>query len=159
MLSQQSARTWSRQLSCVIHCIERGCLALSEHVLRGDGQDLASSCSYRSLLALLLLPYFPLITTDNGSTGLCLHTLIERVLSCLGKSTETGKSSNNGHRERVLSLSVHGTGLMFYKDCCCCMEGAVEPQSEEKENSKGRHANKEGKAGRVCAEKQCPRSE
>lgn len=59
-------------------------LELSEHVLRGDGQDLASSCSYRSLLALLLLPCFLLIKTDRGYTGLCLHQWIERVvLTCL----------------------------------------------------------------------------
>lgn len=62
----------------------KGCLALTEHVLRGDGQDLASSCSYRSLLALPLLLCFPLITTDKGHTGLCLHQWIERVvLTCL----------------------------------------------------------------------------
>lgn len=45
-------------------------MALSEHVLRSDGQDLASSCSYHSLLALLLLPCSSLITTDKGYTGL-----------------------------------------------------------------------------------------
>lgn len=68
-------------LCCRLH--RKGCLALTEHVLRGDGQDLASSYSYHSLLALLLLLCFPLITTDKGHTGLCLHQWMERVLSCL----------------------------------------------------------------------------
>lgn len=77
MLWQRTAHAWSRQLSRVMHCIERA-VSHSEHVLRGDGQDLASSCSYRSLLALLLLPCFPLITTDKGYTGLSQQWL-ERV--------------------------------------------------------------------------------
>lgn len=55
-------------------------LAPTEHVLRADGQGLASSSSYHSLLALLLLPCSQLITTDKGHTGLCRHHWIERVV-------------------------------------------------------------------------------
>lgn len=55
-------------------------LAPTEHVLRADGQGLASSSSYHSLLALLLLPRYQLITTDKGHTGLCRHHWIERVV-------------------------------------------------------------------------------
>lgn len=55
-------------------------LASTEHVLTADGQDLASSSSYRSLLALLLLLCFQLITTDKGHTGLCRHRRTQRVV-------------------------------------------------------------------------------
>lgn len=58
----------------------RSHLASTEHVLRKDGQGLASSSSYHSLLALLLLLRSQLITTDKGHTGLCRHDWIERVV-------------------------------------------------------------------------------
>lgn len=84
-------RTHSAPAAVQCYC----CPELSERVLRCDWQVLASSCSYRSLLALLLLlltPLLPLqcsslITTDRGQTGLCLH---QWKLSCQPVSVRGG---------------------------------------------------------------------
>lgn len=90
---RKKLHTHLRLGSCpVLHTAMKGPsgrLAVTEHVLRGDGQDLASSCSYHSLLALLLLPCSELITTDKGHTGICRHKWIERVvLTCLPLENE-----------------------------------------------------------------------
>lgn len=58
----------------------RAAAASTEHELRADGQSLASSSSYRSLLAPLLLLCSQLIATDKGCTGLCRHHRTERVV-------------------------------------------------------------------------------
>lgn len=100
--------------------------------------------------------------TDTHSNS--LHSSAAFILESIRRASisgETGKWPNNGHRERVLSLSVHGTGLMFLQRLLLLLHGpAVEPQSKEKDSTsqKRPHLTKEGKAGRVCTEKQCPRS-
>lgn len=83
----------------------KGCLAFREHVLRGDGQDLASSCSYRSVLALLLLPCFPLITTDKGDAGLWMERV---VLTCLGEwaQVERGETGGGGLNSGFRNIST-----------------------------------------------------
>ena len=60
-----------------------GCRALGKHVLRGDGRDLASFCSYRSLLALLFLPWFSLISADKRNTvfQMCHRAMLTCVSS------------------------------------------------------------------------------
>lgn len=64
-----------------------GCQTLGKHVLRGDGRGLASSCSYRSLLALLLLPCFSVITADKGKAA---SRICHRVtLTCVGSGERT----------------------------------------------------------------------
>lgn len=85
MLLHRSAQTWIQQLSCVIHCFEMA-VWLAEHVLKGDGRDLASPWSHRSVSTSSppLLPPL-LITTDKGYASLYLHPWRERVvLTCLG---------------------------------------------------------------------------
>lgn len=67
MLSQKLGPARCRQLSCVTHTAWRGLRALTEHVLRRDRQDLASSCSYRSLLARPLLLLLLLRSPTNHS--------------------------------------------------------------------------------------------
>lgn len=64
-------KTWSRSVPaavlCYTHTAWRGLRALTEHVLRRDRQDLASSCSYRSLLARPLLLHLLLRSPTNHS--------------------------------------------------------------------------------------------
>lgn len=106
-----------------------GCRALSKHVLRGDGRDLASFCSYRSLLALLFLPCFSLISADKGNTvfRMCHRVILTRVSSGeweqvrlssgIGRTYETVKA-RAWHKRKTSPKDNILPSLRRYKNRC-----------------------------------------